>query len=215
MECVFYLFLETFFSPYCTFSLRMLSERRQQAVQNKNSGHFVKNWEFQGGDSRALNQAWGLPEPVWLYMPWSWCWQRALTLQMTSSKLPVFVSRHLWPCSCNLFCLIWSYSCVEGNSEVVMPGDLIHKGLKCRIKKKKKLFILCWVPGGSDGKASVYNAGDLVRSLGLEDPLEKEMAVHSSTIAWKIPWMEEPGRLQSMGSPRVRHDWATPLHIAD
>ena len=45
-----------------------------------------------------------------------------------------------------------------------------------------------------------------VRSLGWEDPLEKEMAIHSSTIAWKIPWTEEPGRLQSMGSLRVRHD---------
>ena len=45
-----------------------------------------------------------------------------------------------------------------------------------------------------------------VRSLGQEDPLEKEMAIHSSTIAWKIPWMEEPGGLQSMGSLRVRHD---------
>ena len=51
-----------------------------------------------------------------------------------------------------------------------------------------------------------------VQSLGLEDPLEKEMAIHSSTIAWKIPWTEEPGRLQSMGSQRVRHDWATSLH---
>ena len=61
-------------------------------------------------------------------------------------------------------------------------------------------------PGGSDGKASVYNGGDLVRSLGWEDPLEKEMAIHSSTIAWKIPWTEEPGRLQPMGSQRVRHD---------
>ena len=39
-----------------------------------------------------------------------------------------------------------------------------------------------------------------VRSLGWEDPLEKEMATHSSTLAWKIPWAEEPGRLQSMGS---------------
>jgi len=66
-------------------------------------------------------------------------------------------------------------------------------------------------PGGSDGKASVYNAGDPGRSLGQEDPLEKEMAIHSSTIAWKIPWTEEPGRLQSMGSQRVRHDWATSL----
>ena len=45
-----------------------------------------------------------------------------------------------------------------------------------------------------------------VRSLGREDPLKKEMAIHSSTIAWKIPWMEEPGRLQSMGSQRVRLD---------
>ena len=45
-----------------------------------------------------------------------------------------------------------------------------------------------------------------VQSLGWEDPLEKEIAPHSSTVAWKIPWTEEPGRLQSMGSQRVRHD---------
>ena len=45
-----------------------------------------------------------------------------------------------------------------------------------------------------------------VRSLGQEDPLEKEMAIHASTIAWKIPWTEEPGRLQSMGLQRVGHD---------
>ena len=45
-----------------------------------------------------------------------------------------------------------------------------------------------------------------LRSLGQEDLLEKEMATHSSTLAWKIPWTEEPGRLQSMGSQRVGHD---------
>ena len=45
-----------------------------------------------------------------------------------------------------------------------------------------------------------------VRSLGQEDPLEKEMATHSSTLAWKIPWTEELGRLQSMASQRVGHD---------
>ena len=44
-------------------------------------------------------------------------------------------------------------------------------------------------------QTSVYNAGDLVQSLVWEDPLEKEMAIHSSTIAWKIPWTEEPGRI--------------------
>ena len=52
-----------------------------------------------------------------------------------------------------------------------------------------------------------------VQSLGREDPPEKEMAIHSSTIAWKIPWTEEPGRLQSMGSQRVGHDWATSLSL--
>jgi len=45
-----------------------------------------------------------------------------------------------------------------------------------------------------------------VRSLGWEDPLEKEMAAHSSIVAWKIPWTEEPGRLQSIGLQRVGHD---------
>ena len=45
-----------------------------------------------------------------------------------------------------------------------------------------------------------------VRSLGQEDTLEKAMATHSSTLAWRIPWREEPGRLQSMGSLGVRHD---------
>ena len=52
------------------------------------------------------------------------------------------------------------------------------------------------------------------RSLGWENPLEKEMATHSSTLAWKIPWMEKRGRLQSMGSQRVGHDWATSLSLS-
>ena len=67
------------------------------------------------------------------------------------------------------------------------------------------------VSGGSDNKASAYNAG----SLGWEDPLEKEMAPHSSVLAWRIPWMEEPGGLQSMGLQRVGHNWATSLSRQD
>ena len=51
-----------------------------------------------------------------------------------------------------------------------------------------------------------------VQSLRREDPLEKEMATHSSILAWRIPWTEEPGRLQSTGSQRVGHNWATLLH---
>ena len=53
-----------------------------------------------------------------------------------------------------------------------------------------------------------------VRSLGREDALEKETATHLTILAWKIPWMEEPGRLQSMGSQRVRHNRATSLSLS-
>ena len=55
-------------------------------------------------------------------------------------------------------------------------------------------------------KKSAFNAGDVSSIPGQEDPLEEEMATHSSTLAWKIPWTEEPGRLQSMGSLKVGHD---------
>ena len=66
-------------------------------------------------------------------------------------------------------------------------------------------------PGSSDDKESACMLETQVQSLGWEYPLEKEMATHSSILAWKIPWMEEPGRLQSMGLQRVGHDWATSL----
>ena len=61
-------------------------------------------------------------------------------------------------------------------------------------------------PDGSDGKASACNARDPGLTPGWEDPVQKAMATHSSTRACKIPWTEEPGRLQSMGSQRVRPD---------
>ena len=60
------------------------------------------------------------------------------------------------------------------------------------------------LPCGSDGKASTWNAGDRYSIPGQEDPLEKEMATHSGSLAWKISPAEEPGRLQPMGSQR--HD---------
>ena len=59
--------------------------------------------------------------------------------------------------------------------------------------------MLLGFPGGSDSKASACNVGDPVRFLGLEDPLEKETATHSSVLAWEIPWTEESGGLHSMG----------------
>ena len=61
-------------------------------------------------------------------------------------------------------------------------------------------------PGGSDGQMSVYNVGDPGSIPGLGRAPGEGNGLHSSTIAWKIPWTEEPGRLQSMGSQRVGHD---------
>ena len=69
-----------------------------------------------------------------------------------------------------------------------------------------KLLFHDGFPGGSDGKASAYNAGDPGSIPGSGRSPEKEMAIHSSTLAWKIPSMEEPDRPQSMGSRRVGHD---------
>ena len=55
-------------------------------------------------------------------------------------------------------------------------------------------------------KESAFNAGDQVQFLGWEDPTEKGMETHSSILAWRIPWTEEPDGLHSIGSPRVGHD---------
>ena len=60
--------------------------------------------------------------------------------------------------------------------------------------------------GGSEVKVSASNAGDLDSIPGQKDSLEKDMVTHSSILAWRIPWTEKPGRLQSTGLQRVRHD---------
>ena len=62
------------------------------------------------------------------------------------------------------------------------------------------------VTGGSDSKESACNAGDLGSIPGLGRSLEEGMATHSSILAWKIPWTEEPGKLQSIGSQKVGHN---------
>ena len=85
------------------------------------------------------------------------------------------------------------------------------------------MFIYLGLFNCSEGEESAYSAGDQVWCLGQEGSLEKGIATpcsilqrkqwHPSTLAWKIPWMEEPGRLQSMGLLRVGHNWATSLSL--
>ena len=67
-------------------------------------------------------------------------------------------------------------------------------------------------PGGSDSKESACNAGDPGSIPGQEDLLQKGTATHSSFLAWRTPWTEEPGELQSIGSQRNGHDWVTNTH---
>ena len=87
--------------------------------------------------------------------------------------------------------------------------------LKTRLKHKvpfNEMLPHCLIIGltrtasGSDGKESACKAGDPDQSLDQEDPLEKGTATHSSILPWKIPWTEKPGRLQYIGSQRVRQD---------
>ena len=95
-------------------------------------------------------------------------------------------------------------------------AELIHlgPGPESRLAHSSSLiFMLLLVfllqgvfPGGSVVKNLPANPETWVQSLLWEDSLEKEMAIHSSILVWEIPWAEEPGRLQSMGSHRVRHN---------
>ena len=100
-----------------------------------------------------------------------------------------------WATFCALSCC-----CQTANPETNSPS-LSHQGYK-----------IASFPGGSDNSLPTMREA-WVQSLGREDLLEKEMATCSSILAWKIPWMEDPGRLQAMGSQRVRHHWATSLHF--
>ena len=75
------------------------------------------------------------------------------------------------------------------------------------LQKNVKPSVFLGFPGGTDGKESACQAGSWVLSLCQEDPMEKGMATHSSILAWRTPWEEEPGWLQSMGPHRVEYHW--------
>ena len=84
-------------------------------------------------------------------------------------------------------------------SQITADGDCSH-GIKRRLPLGRTSLVAQTVKHLSTMRET------RVQSPGWEDPLEKEMAIHSRTIAWKLPWIKEPGRLQSMGSQRVGHD---------
>ena len=101
---------------------------------------------------------------------------------------------------------------------LLFPPAITRAGAKTSRQRNiyRTSYSICLPPfldwgflGGSDGKESSCSVGDPSSVLLQEDPMEKEIATLSSIFAWRLPWPEKPGRLQSMGSQRVRHDWAT------
>ena len=94
---------------------------------------------------------------------------------------------------------------------IIALNNIQHDALFLTLYKYNsflKIIIFCdfLYPGGSDGKQSVCNVGDLCSIPGLGRSSEKGTTTHSSILAWRIPWTEESGGLQSMGSQKVRHD---------
>ena len=104
-----------------------------------------------------------------------------------------------------LLSLVWLFDSMEVEEGESMPGFSLHH-YSPEFAQTRTSLVAQMV------KCLSTTRETRVRTLGWEDPLGKEMAIHSRTIAWKIPWTEEPGRLQPMGSQRVGHDWATSLH---
>ena len=115
--------------------------------------------------------------------------------------------------SCPKGSLSSSYILLNGRNLFPLPHPEIswdpvaHRVILASLVFNFTSFIWRGFPGGTDSKQSACNVRDPVWSLAWEDPLEKEMATHSSILAWRIPWTEEPGGLQSMGSQRVGHGW--------
>ena len=120
---------------------------------------------------------------------------------LTFIKSPSSMYYHMSSCSSTLILVTLN----TDKYQTMTMFSHLTKTLSCPVAAASSVCS----PGGSDGKEPACNVGDQVQSLGREDPLEKGMATHSSTLAWRIPWTEEPGGLQPMRSQRVRHDWAT------
>ena len=103
-------------------------------------------------------------------------------------------------------CLLLRRKVITNLDSLLKSRDIPLPTKVCLVKAIVFPVVILGLPGSSDSKAFAGMRESQVRFLGWADPLEKEMAIHSSTLAWKTPWTEEPDRLWSMGSQRVRYD---------
>ena len=126
---------------------------------------------------------------MWLEFPWQ------MPKKCNSvSKMVQVKHRELWVKTATLY----SHRQVEKN------GNNILNTICARFWIFKEYSLVAWIVTNLPAKQETQ-----VWSLGRKDPLEKRIATHSSILAWRIPWTEEPAGLQSTGSKRVGHDWAT------
>ena len=132
---------------------------------------------------------------------------------VTTHTQSLFEEALLQPWHCGPKRSQWQHECTVRPFPPLLPLPFVNDTVPWKSHWVKSSILLMGIPCSSVGKESACSAGDRVRSLGGEDPLEKEMATHSSILAWKISRTEEPGGLQSMGSQRDGHDWLTLMHI--
>ena len=172
-----------------------------------------------------------------LYNPNSWKSQEKRTLlprvlgevlRAVGKRPSPELDAHLWNRDQDQF-YPKSTHCKEGRENLKKKGGILtpkatvlhtHASHPLKLAPILSIMMIYMRHSPRHGKFPWWDFPDLptvqetqVRSLGQEDPLEKEMATHSSTLAWKILRMEEPGGLQSMGSQRVGHDRASSLHF--
>ena len=132
-----------------------------------------------------------------------WEETRGLLNILQRTGQPCSVKNYLFPNRAGLISLVLNLGSFQKTGEIAVCASWTVG---------KDSLALIGFPG-FNAKVSACNAGTWVRTLGWEDPLEKEMETHSSILAWKIPRMEEPSRLQTMGLQRIGHDWATSLSL--
>ena len=144
-------------------------------------------------------------------VPWKWNWGKNASYCISHWFFLFHAHRQYDPYMClTLLPLITRKFLISGGEKIKIHFYQENHNIKLSVID---VIIVLWTTIAQTVKRLPTIWETHVQSLGQEDLLEKEMATHSSILAWKIPWMEKPGRLQSIGSQRVRYDWLTSLHF--
>ena len=159
-----------------------------------------------------------------LFIPW---WSQPIYCELTYEEAHVTKLRKnpvnsLWKTETCRQPHDWTWKQIHPQLNPEIDGCSASQHLDCSIMTNPEPEDLTWIPGlckAWDNRCCFRSLNGVICKISrkliqsLYPWLEKTMAPHSSTLAWKIPWTEEPGRLQSMGSPRVGHDWVTSLSL--